>query len=240
MEMSEPGFRPLYAQVRARLLERLISGGWAPGTQIPSEFELAADLGVSQGTVRKAINSLAADNILVRYQGKGTFVSVPEEGGIQYRFFRLVPDEGEGQSLTGHVLGMRKTRAGIEARERLNLPAHSWIWEVERTKSFNGVRLVSEQINISVDRFPDLDRLGELSDNLFSLYSLRYGLTVAHAIEKLKAAAADRQDAGRLGCKIGTPLLAIDRIAYGLDQSPVEWRLSRCLTEGIHYHVDLR
>ena len=90
-----PAFSPLYQQIKGLILQSLQSGEWKPGESIPSEMELAARYRVSQGTVRKAIDELASDNLLVRRQGKGTFVATHAEQHVQYRFLKLVPDQGD-------------------------------------------------------------------------------------------------------------------------------------------------
>ncbi|MGQ9725001.1 MAG: GntR family transcriptional regulator, partial [Tepidimonas sp.] len=112
-----PAFSPLYQQIKALILQSLQAGEWKPGDLIPSEVELAARFKVSQGTVRKAIDELAADNLLVRRQGKGTFVATHAEQRIQYRFLRLQPDVGTVDSVgpaTREVLGCRRVRASAE------------------------------------------------------------------------------------------------------------------------------
>ena len=91
---SAPSFSPLYQQIKSLLVTGLEAGQWQPGQPIPSETELAARFGVSQGTVRKAIDEMAAENLLVRRQGKGTFVATHAEAQTQYRFLRLTPDAG--------------------------------------------------------------------------------------------------------------------------------------------------
>jgi GntR family transcriptional regulator len=233
-------FRPLYTQVRQRLLKRLIDGRWSPGTQLPSEQWLASDLGVSQGTVRKALDSLVAENLLVRRQGLGTFVSIPEEGRLQFRFFRLMSDNGSRPHPESALCGVRKARADKSTRARLALPTGSMAWEIDRTRHLEGTPVIVERIKVPVSYFPDLGELEDIPNNLYALYSLRYGVTIGRAAEKLKASLADKAKAERLCCSIGTPLLAIDRIAYGLDGSPVEWRVSHCVTEEIHYFSDLQ
>ncbi len=94
-----PSFSPLYQQIKALITQRLQAGEWKAGETIPSEMELAARYGVSQGTVRKAIDELAAENLVVRRQGKGTFVATHAEQKVQFRFLRLMPDEGEARNV---------------------------------------------------------------------------------------------------------------------------------------------
>ncbi|HOE43379.1 MAG TPA: GntR family transcriptional regulator, partial [Rhodoferax sp.] len=89
-----PAFSPLYQQIKGLILNSLRVGEWKPGEGIPSEMDLAARFRVSQGTVRKAIDELAAENLLLRRQGKGTFVATHAEQQVQFRFLKLVPDSG--------------------------------------------------------------------------------------------------------------------------------------------------
>src|SRR4029077_13524263 len=93
-----PSFRPLYEQIKILLTQSLVAGEWKPGESIPSEMELAARFRVSQGTVRKAIDELAAENLVVRRQGKGTFVATHAEQHVRYRFLKLMPDSGDRDS----------------------------------------------------------------------------------------------------------------------------------------------
>jgi len=86
-----PAFSPLYQQIKGLILQSLQAGEWKPGEAIPSEMELAARFRVSQGTVRKAIDELAAEHLVVRRQGKGTFVATHAEQQVQYRFCACCP-----------------------------------------------------------------------------------------------------------------------------------------------------
>src|ERR1700741_2827438 len=94
-DADAPAFSPLYQQIKTLLVRSLQAGEWKPGEAIPSEMELAARFKGSQGTVRKAIDNLATENLLVRRQGKGTFVATHGEQTVQFRFLRLAPDDGE-------------------------------------------------------------------------------------------------------------------------------------------------
>src|SRR5213080_4406395 len=90
-----PAFSPLYQQIKTLITRSLEAGEWRPGEAIPSEMELAARFKVSQGTVRKAIDELASEHILMRRQGKGTYVASHNEPSYQYRFLRVTPDSGD-------------------------------------------------------------------------------------------------------------------------------------------------
>ncbi|HEX2017711.1 MAG TPA: GntR family transcriptional regulator [Aurantimonas sp.] len=234
-----PAFRPLYRQVREALVQRLIDGAWTPGMMLPSEFQIAAELGVSQGTVRKALDAMAAEHLLVRRQGRGTFVALPEEGRILFQFFRLAADDGTRLFPESSVIERRREAVG-PAAERLQLEPSAEIWRIGRIRRLGGRPVIAEDIVLPLARFPTLADFRDLPNNVYALYSEHFSITIGRAVERLKAVEADAATAAQLGCPEGHPILAIERIAFALDGSPVEWRLSRCLTDGFHYQADLR
>jgi DNA-binding transcriptional regulator YhcF (GntR family) len=127
-----PSFSPLYQQIKALLVKSLQAGEWQPGQAIPSEMDLATRFRVSQGTVRKAIDEMATDNLLVRRQGKGTFVATHAEQATQYRFLRLMPDDGGTAALQRRLLECRRMRAPAEVARLLALKAGEPAVQVRR------------------------------------------------------------------------------------------------------------
>ncbi|MDN2566780.1 GntR family transcriptional regulator [Aquibium sp. A9E412] len=233
-------YRPLYLQVKESLIRRLIDGQWQPGQLIPSEMELAREIGVSQGTIRKALDAMAGENLLIRRQGRGTYVAEPEESRILFQFFRLMPDSGEPTFPTSQVLRRTRGAADREERAALALGTGAAVWRIERVRELGGAPLMAETIVLPAARFPGFDALGEIPNNVYRLYSERWRITVARASERLKAVAATPDDAKALGCPRATPLLRIARVAFDLENNPVELRLSRCLTRDAHYSSELR
>jgi GntR family transcriptional regulator len=232
------GFRPLYRQVREVLEKRIAEGLWAPGRLLPSEPEIAADLGVSQGTVRKALDEMTARNLLVRRQGRGTFVARHDEARILFQFFKLVADDEERAFPESRVLKVRVEPAGAAA-EPLAIAPSEPVVAIERVRSLKGLDCIAERIVLPRRLFPGLEDRG-LPNNLYQLFAADYGVTIARASERLRAVAAGPGEAERLGVPAGTPLLAIDRIAFQLDDRPAEWRVSLCRTDRFHYRADLR
>ena len=115
--VATPAFSPLYQQIKGLILQSLQQGEWKPGEAIPSEMELAARFRVSQGTVRKAIDELAAENLVTRRQGKGTFVATHAERQVQYRFLKLLPDAGDASEegpAQRTILECRRLRASAD------------------------------------------------------------------------------------------------------------------------------
>jgi len=232
------GFHPLYRQVRERLLRRLATGAWPAGGMLPSEPALAAELGVSQGTVRKALDALTAENLLVRRQGRGTFVARHDERRILFQFFRLVADRGERQFPESEVLVVVRAAANRRERARLMLSAPARVVRIRRLRTLGGRACIAESISLPEALFPGLWQR-KLPNNLYGLYAEEYGISIARASERLKAVMLPRGDAARLGAAPGTPALEIDRLAIAIDGRRVEWRLSRCLTAHLHYASEL-
>jgi GntR family transcriptional regulator len=233
------GFRPLYRQVKAIFVRRLVDGVWAPGTSLPSEGQLASEIGVSQGTVRKALDELAAENLLVRRQGRGTFVAEHDERRILFQFFKLVHDDGERRFPDSLVLGVETGIANAAERAALDLDDGAGVIRIRRLRAFEATPIILETLSLPQRVFPGLET-APIPNNLYSLFAARYGVTIAHARERLKAIALSAEEAGLLGVAAGTPALRIDRVALSLDGSPVELRVSLCLTEEAHYLSDLR
>jgi GntR family transcriptional regulator len=146
---SAPAFSPLYQQIKTLILRSLQAGEWKPGDMIPSEFDLAARFRVSQGTVRKAIDELATDNLLVRRQGKGTFVATHAEQHTQYRFLRLLPDTGDLDSqgpAERRIIECRRLRASAEVARQLALRTGDPILQVKRVLAFAGSPAILEDL----------------------------------------------------------------------------------------------
>jgi GntR family transcriptional regulator len=241
MPPQTPAFRPLYEQIRILLTQSLVAGEWKPGEAIPSEIELAARYRVSQGTVRKAIDALASEHILVRRQGKGTFVASHSEPSYQYRFLRVMPDSGEKLHPHNVALGLRKAKASPEVARALAVKTGTAVLHFRRILEFRGRPLILDEIVLAASRFPGLTmaKLDEFKGSMYSFYEAAYGLRMIRAEERIRAVAADADAAAHLRVPAGTPLLCVDRIAFTYGDMPVEWRRGLCLTDGFSYYNEL-
>ena len=242
-ERAALGFRPLYRQVKDVLVKRIAGGVWAAGGVLPSEADIAADLGVSHGTVRKALDELAAENLVVRRQGKGTYVARHDEERILFQFFKLIPDAGGRRFPDSRILGVEVRDADAEAFRILDLRRFGKVGgrvvAIERVRTIADRICISERIVLPKALFPGIEKR-DLPNNLYELYRAEFGVSIARATERLKAVAATRREAKHLDVPAGTPLLAIDRTALAIDGAPVEWRVSLCRTDTVHYLSDLR
>ena len=236
-----PTFSPLYQQIRALITRSLESGEWKPGDIIPSESELAERFGVSQGTVRKAIDELAAENLLVRRQGKGTFVSTHDGPRSFFRFLRLASNEGELLRLQSIPLECWRAKAGADVARTLALEPGAPINIVRRLMRFGDEPAVYDEIYLPGELFPDLslDILNSVAVSMYSLFESRYSVRIIRAEERLRAVSADRVSAELLQVAEGSPLLLVERVTYTYDNKPVEWRRGFYATKNFYYHNEL-
>ena len=236
-----PSFRPLYEQIKILLTQSLVAGEWKPGESIPSEMELAARFRVSQGTVRKAIDELASEHILMRRQGKGTYVASHSEPSYQYRFLRVTPDSGEKPHPQNLFFGLERGKASGDAAHALGLKAGTPTVSFRRLMSFAGKPVILDEIVFAADQFPGLTlaELEEFHGSVYSFYETVFGVRMIRAEERLRAVAADGFAAGHLKVAKGAPLLCVDRIAFTYGDKPVEWRRGLCVTDGYSYFNEL-
>ena len=265
-EAPGPTFAPLYRQIQALLMRRLQEGEWKPGEAIPSEMELAARFGVSQGTVRKAIDELAAAHVVVRRQGRGTFVASHHEVRTQFRFLKIRPDEpsaaqgegapaggarpggehgedahGAGMPMTSRILGCRRARAPVEVARLLQLRTGEATVQIRRLLEVEHTPTVLDEIWLPAARFRGLsaERLNAYSGPLYGLFEAEFGTRMIRATERLKAIAADRALARELRIAERSPVLLVERLTYTYDDEPVELRRGYCVTERYHYFNEL-
>ncbi len=239
--MRSPTFSPLYRQIKALLLEELRSGAWRPGEAIPSEMDLASRYKVSQGTVRKAIDELAAENLVFRRQGKGTFVATHGERQVRFRFLRLAPDSGEPGSVERQLLEFKRLRASADVARMLEMKAGDPMVMIKRLLVFGGDPVVLEEVWLPGTLFKGLTAaaVSEHRGALYNLFETQFGTRMVRAEEKLKAAAADKANAGLLRVEPGYPLLAVERVSYTYADKPVEWRRGLYKTDGYFYKSEL-
>ncbi|NQW00472.1 MAG: GntR family transcriptional regulator [Rhodospirillales bacterium] len=231
-----PGDGPLFAQVQALMIRRMVDGQWRPGDCLPSEFALAAEFSVSQGTVRKALDALAQEKLVVRHQGRGTFVSAHSPQRELFRFFHLVgKNDIQQPPRTSQLIAFNSRRGSRQETQRLGLAAGQRIINIRRLRSMGGNPVIIENISLPEALFAGLGKRQEVPNELYQFYEQSYGVTIYKAVEHLTACAASADEAGYLSIATGAPLLEVDRLAVTLDGTPVEWRVSRCDTRAHSY-----
>ena len=242
--LATPAFSPLYRQIKDLILQSLETGEWKPGEAIPSEMDLAGRFRVSQGTVRKAIDELAADNLLVRRQGKGTFVATHSEQQVQYRFLKLMPDSGDRSSVgpaQRTVHECRRVRASAEVARALSLRSGDAVIQVRRVLSFGGVPTILEDLWLPGTAFKGLtgDQAAGYQGPTYAMFEIEFGVRMVRAEEKIRAVLPDEQQAALLQVAPATPLLSVERIAFTYNDVPMELRRGLYRTDSHHYRNEL-
>jgi len=239
-----PAFSPLYQQIKGLILQSLQAGEWKPGESIPSEMDLAARYRVSQGTVRKAIDELAAENLVVRRQGKGTFVATHAEQHVQYRFLRLAPDSGDLDSegpAQRTVLECKRVRATAEVARALLLRTGDAVVQVRRILAFGEVPTILEDLWLPGTPFKGMtaEQMADYQGPTYAMFELEFGVRMVRATERIRAVAADAQQARLLQVSAGAPLLSVERIAFTYNDTPMELRRGLYRTDTHHYRNEL-
>ncbi|GAB4035263.1 MAG: GntR family transcriptional regulator [Rubrivivax sp.] len=234
---ATPSFSPLYQQIKGLLVRSLQGGEWRPGEAIPSEIELAARFKVSQGTVRKAIDELATENLLVRRQGKGTFVATHAEERTQYRFLRLQPDAEAAVALRRRLLDCRRLRAPADVARPLELKAGDGVLLIRRLLLQGEQPVVLDEIWLPAAPFKGLtaERLAANRGPMYAYFESEYGVRMIRAEEKIRAVAAAGEAAQLLAVQAGAPLLSVERLSYTYGDKPVELRRGLYETSNHHY-----
>jgi Transcriptional regulators len=234
-------FSPLYQQIKALLLQGLDRGEWKPGEAIPSELELAARFQVSQGTVRKAIDELAAENLLLRRQGKGTFVATHHEAKVRFRFLRLTSDEGKPAVSSSRILDCKRVKAPGDVAGLLDLRTGENVVHLRRVLSFDDVPTILDDIWLPGASFKGLtaELLERSRSPLYALFESEYGVSMVRAEEKIRAVAATEGQAELLEVPVAHPLLQVERVSYTYGDRPMELRRGLYLTERFHYRNSL-
>ncbi len=240
---KSPSFQPLYMQIRALLMASLDDGEWPPGEALPSEIALAQRFRVSQGTVRKAIDALAAQSLVIRRQGKGTFVSThTEEKTSLFRFLRIRRNDGRDEYPASRLLDVRRGKASAEVARALELKVGDTVIVLRRVLEFGGQPVVLDEIALPAALFKGLTKakVEAYRGAMYSFFETQFGVRMLKAQEKLRAVSADALSAGILGVRAGEALLSVDRVTLTYGDRPVEWRRGLCATRHHSYVNELR
>jgi len=236
---NSPRFQPLYQQVKEHLIRQIVDGRWAPGAPLPSEAQLGTELGVSQGTVRKALDEMTAEKVVVRRQGRGTFVAEHSQEQALFHFFRLADEAGVTPIPASEVLSVTDINPNARVVELLKLSSTELVTQISRVRSLSRQPSVYEDVLLSKGLFPGIEAQQPLPNTLYTLYQMHYGFSVLKARERVRAVSANARYAEILGIDEGAPLLEVERLAFTIDGNPIELRYSYCNTEKFAYQVEL-
>ncbi|RPH67647.1 MAG: GntR family transcriptional regulator [Burkholderiales bacterium] len=228
---------PIFKEVKRRMLAALAAGEWKPGEAIPAEPRLAERFGISIGTLRKGIDELVAENVLVRQQGRGTFVATHSRDRMLFLFFNVIRHDGVKVYPDVELVNFRKARADDETAERLQLPARAPVFAYRNALRLDGKPVIVDDITVPAELFAGLTplRLQERTNTIYHLYQHGFGLSVVRTAETVRAVGAPEDIAQLLEVPAGSPLLLIRRVAFTLNDRPVEFRRSHVNTARHEY-----
>jgi GntR family transcriptional regulator len=231
-------FQPLYKQIEDHVKQLIVEQRFTPGEALPNEFQLAEEFGVSQGTVRKALNALTETKILTRRQGVGTFVSKHSAQQSLYRFFPLIADGGEPELPEANLLSLKVEKVSDSILNKLALKANEKVIHLVRQRLLNNKVFMLESIYLPQKYFPSLVNETELPHTLYHYYQETFKLTVQKTQDSIKAVLSNKDDVGLLCDAPGLALLEVRRVTETIDNKIIEFRISRCLSDDYHYLVD--
>lgn len=240
-----PGSRalPLYERVRAALADRIRAGEWAPGEALPPELALAKAYGVALGTFRRAVSALVDDGLLERRQGSGTFLRhAGAFSSSMFRFFRLQGGDGRDLRPEARLLVREVGDAPADVRAALGVGARAQLIRMSRLRLGDGEPVLAEEIVLPFQPFRAFLRLpaDAVGPLLYPVYAEACGIVIARAEETITFGPCPAVPARLLRKRAGSPAVAIERVAYGLDGRPKEWRRSWGPAELFHYRVEIR
>lgn len=230
--------QPLYERVRDNLAERIAAGEWKPNAAMPNETELAQTIGVSPGTMRKALDLLESEGLVSRKQGRGTFVTDPASPSIAVRYSNFRSSAGErivGDVVTTDIF---EGPADQTERARLQLPPASVIYRLTRVRSYLDRPFLSETIALPAHLFPGLPERN-LAKGSVTAIAGAYGILLGNAVETVTAGMASPAASDALKIRQGSLVLVLERIVKTRDGRPAELRRAECLTADAHYKAEM-
>jgi GntR family transcriptional regulator len=235
--LATPDKRPVHLQIRDLLKARLAAGEWAAGALLPTELKLSADYSVSVGTIRKALDGLVQEGLIIRRRGKGTFVQSHSPKSAIDHYFRIVPDEGAKIFPQDVIIAEDHFLASDEERTVLGLARGGKVHRTYRKRLIDDVPVIADILSVPAEEFPGYDwgRWNSVFETPYEYYEHKFSIRVVDVVEKLRAVSADQARAEVLQIKAGEPILLVERIASTFEQKPVEFRKSYCDTRHFHY-----
>lgn len=238
MKDKSSEYIPLYRSVHETILKRIIDGAYGPGAMLPSEVDLGAELGVSQGTARKALIELEQRGIVQRRQGRGTFVSTTTTESALFHFFRLRRKDGAECTPMRETETVKHRIATKDERQAFDSDGKH-VYEISRLRSIDGKKIIRETAVLPALLFPGIADRSPLPNALYALYQQSYGIVVARADEQLRAVLARAEDAASMDVKVGAPMIEVVRKAIDISERCVEMRVSLYVTDDLRYDLQL-
>jgi GntR family transcriptional regulator len=231
-----------YQEVKQKITEDLVRGRFSMGQALPAEKDLSKELDVSIGTLRKAVDELVAEGIVVRRQGRGTYVAEHDLKRLLYYFFHVVKhDVDKKVNPQVELASLNSALASKEEAIKLQIKEGSPVWRITNRLSLEGQCVMIDHITLDKNRFQNLTR-GDFiyrEGSIYQMYQMKFDQTVVKSNERLRAGLAGKQYGDWLEVTPDSPVLVIRRVALGIQDEPLEWRVSTLNTNQHEYFSEL-
>jgi len=231
-----------YQEVKQKITEDLVRGRYPMGQALPAEKDLSKELDVSIGTLRKAVDELVAEGIVVRRQGRGTYVAEHDLKRLLYYFFHVVKHDADKKvNPRVELVSLTSAVANKEEAGKLQIKEGAAVWRLVNCLYLEDKCVMIDHITLDKKRFLKLNRADYINreGSIYQLYQMKYGQTVVRSSERLRAGLANKQHAEWLGIRVNSPILVIRRVALGIQDDPIEWRISTLNTNQYEYFSEL-
>ena len=229
---------PLYHQLRELLSEKIESGEWQPGRQLPSEPDLAREFGVSRATVRQAMQLLESQGLVERIQGKGTFVGRPKFANNLMLMFSPSRGMTNTKSLPDlQVQSLERVHPSSSVAARLGIGTDEYVYELRRRVVVDGEPLLLVRNWLIADRFPGLKE--KFSDaGVLQTIITHYGIDAFQQHKEVEVTILDEEEAEDLSARPGSPALLLTYLTRPMDGEPFEYRKVVVRGDRCKYYVD--
>jgi len=225
LRANRPSVRALYLQVRDALAQRIASGEWKPGSVVPNEYDLAREIGVSTGTLRKALELLEVQRLVSRHPGRGTFVNDPASDELACRFIKLRTADGE--AFSGEVTSQTVSEGSADEleRARLRLDRGDGVYRIRRVRRYKGRNFMVADLTLPSALYPRLADKGDIPSRVGALAPWN-GMLLGKAQERVSIREAPAGVTDLLGVAADTPVMLLDCVLFLLEsQRPAAWRI---------------
>lgn len=224
------------------------TGQYSAAHALPSEAVLAEKWQVSIGTLRRAVDELVHEHVLVRRQGKGTYVALHSPARFMFQFFHVEPRWSFGDDEAMHLqkpaeypaiecLSFASSRATDIQASALRIRQGDSVFVFENRLMLGQRAVMRDEICVSSALLKGLNekKFTRRPGTIYSLYQTDFGITVLRTLERARAVAADATSAKMLGISVGVPVMQIHRLALTFGDRPVEYRISTLNTQTHDY-----
>ncbi|WP_257347360.1 GntR family transcriptional regulator [Pseudalkalibacillus decolorationis] len=230
---------PLYHQIKFYLEEKINSGQWEPGYQLPTEKELSLQFKVSNITIKRAIHDLVNKGLLYRQRGKGTFVSKKEDKDI----YGLVTFRNESEDNANHphkTLSFKKELAGPTLAKKMNLDQYDKVYTIHRLKIEGDLPIGIEYSHIPEALCPDLTETMIEDELLYNIFQNNYQLKFERAKIYFSTTLANDFESDLMQIDKGSQLFILERYTYTDERDVLEYSKFIVRQDKANYFIEVQ